>query len=141
MYRSAKPADPSATTQDGPVAPRLSRNVWALGFTSLLTDASTEMVAAVLPLYAMYFLRLSPAAFGVIDGIQQGGASAVKLMSGWLTDRSARHVGVAAAGYICSTLSRLGLVPAGTVGWLLTPLVLLDRIGKGIRTAPRDAVI
>lgn len=143
MYRSPLPANPEvgAATSAGAPPSRLARNVWLLGITSLLTDASTEMVAAVLPLYAIYFLHLSPAAFGVVDAIQQGGASVIKLVSGWITDRSARPVGVAAIGYFCSTLSRLGLVLRGSTAWWLTPLVMLDRVGKGIRTAPRDAVI
>ncbi len=142
MYRSAKPSDSLLEApDDAPVPPRLRRNVWILGVTSLLTDASTEMVAAVLPLYAMYFLRLSPMAFGAVDAVQQGGASIIKLLSGWFTDRSAKYLPVAAAGYACSTVSRLGLVLGGSFAWLLTPLVMVDRIGKGIRTAPRDAII
>lgn len=119
----------------------ISRNVWILGLTSLLTDASSEMVAAVLPLYALYFLHASPVAFGVIDGLQQGGASVVKLAAGWFTDYSRRHKAVAAAGYLASVVSKLGLlVLAGSTG-ALTALTLLDRVGKGIRTAPRDAMI
>jgi MFS family permease len=119
----------------------VSRNVWFLGLTSLLTDLSSEMVTAVLPIYALYFLHMSPSAFGIVDGLQQGGASLVKLASGVLTDRTGRYKTVAGSGYGASALSRLGLLAAGpTAGWL-TPLVALDRIGKGIRTAPRDAII
>lgn len=117
------------------------RNVWALGLTSLLTDASSEMVAAVLPLYAMYFLHASPAMFGVVDGLQQGGASLVKLAAGWFTDRSQQHKSVAAAGYLASAMSKLGLLVAAGGASALTFLVAVDRIGKGIRTAPRDAII
>lgn len=117
------------------------RNVWILGLTSLLTDASSEMVAAILPLYAMYFLHASPAMFGVVDGLQQGGASIVKLAAGWLTDRSQRHKSVAAAGYIASAISKLGLLVVAGGASALTLLVVLDRVGKGIRTAPRDAII
>ena len=117
------------------------RNVWLLGITSLLTDASSEMVAAVLPLYAVYFLHVSPLAFGVVDALQQGGASLVKLASGWLSDRSQLHKPIAASGYLASTLSRFGLLIAGPSAGALVPMVALDRIGKGIRTAPRDAII
>lgn len=102
---------------------------------------SSEMVAAVLPLYAIYFLHLSPLAFGVVDGLQQGGASLVKLAAGWFSDRSRWHKEVAASGYLASALSRLGLLLAGPSASLLAPLVALDRVGKGIRTAPRDAII
>jgi len=116
-------------------------NVWFLGITSLLTDMSSEMVVAVLPVYALYFLHLTPAAFGVIDGLQQGGASLVKLLSGVATDRTRRYKTITASGYVASMLSRLGLLLAGPSATWLTPLVALDRIGKGIRTAPRDAII
>jgi MFS family permease len=112
-----------------------------LGVTSLLTDASSEMVSAVLPVYALYFLHLSPLSYGVIDGLQQGGASLVKLVAGWATDRSGRHKGIATSGYAASALSRLGLLFASANALLLTPIIALDRIGKGIRTAPRDAII
>jgi len=117
------------------------RNVWILGLTSLLTDASSEMVAAILPLYALYFLHASPAMFGVVDGLQQGGASLVKLAAGWFTDRSQRHKSVAAAGYLASAVSKFGLLVAAGGASALTALVVLDRLGKGIRTAPRDAII
>lgn len=117
------------------------KNVWFLGLTSLLTDTSSEMVSAVLPVYAMYFLHITPAAFGVIDGLQQGGASIVKLASGLVTDRTRRYKTVAGAGYFASAVSRLGLLLAGPSAAALTPLVALDRAGKGIRTAPRDALI
>ena len=99
------------------------------------------MVAAVLPLYALYFLNVSPAMFGVVDGLQQGGASIVKLAAGWVTDRSQRHKTVAAAGYLASALSRLGLLVASGGASALALLTVLDRLGKGIRTAPRDAII
>lgn len=119
----------------------IQRNVWFLGLTSLLTDMSSEMVVAVLPVYALYFLHVTPATFGVIDGLQQGGASLVKLIAGLATDRTRRYKTIAASGYGASLLSRLGLVLAGPSAAWLTPLVALDRIGKGMRTAPRDAII
>ena len=99
------------------------------------------MVAAILPLYALYFLHASPAMFGVVDGVQQGGASIVKLAAGWLTDRTQRHKSVAAAGYIASAVSKLGLLIAAAGAPALALLTVLDRIGKGVRTAPRDAII
>lgn len=119
----------------------IHRNVWFLGITSLLTDMSSEMVVAVLPVYALYFLHVTPATFGVIDGLQQGGASLVKLLSGIATDRTGRYKAIAASGYAASMLSRVGLLVGGPSAAWLTPLVALDRIGKGIRTAPRDAII
>lgn len=145
MYQTRVPDDLPKPAAAGPGASLfrrgLARNVWMLGLTSLLTDASSEMVAAVLPVYALYFLHLSPLSYGVIDGLQQGGASLVKLVSGWFTDRSGRYKAIAASGYAASTLSRLGLLFASANAVLLTPIIAVDRIGKGIRTAPRDAII
>lgn len=145
MYQSQTNADLRIRTSDphsrGLGIRNVRANVWALGVTSMLTDMSSEMVAAVLPVYALYFLQLSPAAYGIVDGLQQGGASIVKLISGWLTDKSRRYKSIAAAGYGASLLSRLGLLLSGPIAGILAPLVALDRIGKGVRTAPRDAII
>ncbi len=145
MYQSNIGAELRARSRDSGTnnlgRRHVQRNVWLLGITSLLTDMSSEMVTAVLPLYAIYFLHLSPLSFGVVDGLQQGGASLAKLASGWFTDRSGWYKGLAASGYTASLLSRLGLLLAGPSAAMLAPLVALDRIGKGIRTAPRDAII
>lgn len=145
MYQSEIASDLRRRTSDpharGAGLRGVSRNVWFLGLTSLLTDTSSEMVSAVLPVYALYFLHLTPAAFGIIDGLQQGGASVVKLASGLLTDRTRRYKGIAGSGYLASALSRLGLLAGGPSSTWLAPLVALDRAGKGVRTAPRDALI
>jgi len=145
MYQSQTNADLRIRTSDpksqGLGVRYVRANVWALGITSMLTDMSSEMVAAVLPVYALYFLQISPAAYGIVDGLQQGGASLVKLLAGWLTDKSKRYKTVAAAGYGASLVSRLGLLFSGPVAGVLAPLVALDRIGKGVRTAPRDTII
>lgn len=144
MYQSGLSSDLRRHNTDPKTRGRLrniQRNVWFLGLTSLLTDMSSEMVVAVLPVYALYFLHVTPAAFGVIDGLQQGGASLVKLLSGLATDRTRRYKAIAASGYAASMFSRLGLLLAGPSATWLAPLVALDRVGKGIRTAPRDAII
>ena len=119
----------------------VSRTVILLGLVSLFTDLSQEMVTAVLPLYLTYQVRLSPLQFGFIDGMYQGATALVRLLGGLLADRKERHKEVAAAGYGASALCKLGLVAVGGA-WLGTTAVLLvDRLGKGIRTAPRDALI
>jgi len=111
-----------------------------LGFTSLLTDVSSEMVAAILPLYLVYSLGLSPLQYGVVDGIQQGASAVVRVAAGYGSDRWGRHKEVASAGYALSAVSRLGLLVAAS--WsAVSAVVFVDRIGKGIRTAPRDALI
>jgi len=119
----------------------VSRNVWCLGVTSLLTDVSSEMITAILPLYLVVHLGLSPAAFGAIDGVQQGGASLLRLAGGLVTDRWRRHREVAAFGYLASAVSKLGLLLAGRHLPALVGFTIADRLGKGIRTSPRDALI
>ena len=116
-------------------------NVFFLGLTSLLTDISSEMVTATLPLYLLLTLRLAPLQFGLIDGINRGASVLVRIASGLIADRWQRAKEVATAGYAFSAVCRVGLLLVGR-SWLgISGVVLLDRIGKGIRTAPRDAMI
>ncbi|MEA2128922.1 MAG: hypothetical protein QOJ85_1813, partial [Solirubrobacteraceae bacterium] len=125
----------------GTAVPRVSWTVFLLGLTSLFTDISSEMVVTVLPLYLVYVGQFSPVAFGFVDGIQRGAAALVGLASGFASDRFRRHKEVAATGYGLSAVVKLGLATAGTALTAISALVLVDRIGKGIRTAPRDAMI
>jgi len=122
-------------------APRVSRTVVMLGLTSLFTDISSEMVSTILPLYLLFHLGLTPVAFGVIDGLYQGSAALVRIFGGAAADRSGRHKEVAVVGYALSAVARLGLLVVGNVWSLLPGVVLVDRLGKGIRTGPRDALI
>jgi MFS family permease len=116
-------------------------NVFFLGLTSLLTDISSEMVTATLPVYLLVTLRLAPLQFGLIDGINQGASVLVRIASGLIADRWRRAKEVATAGYAFSAICRIGLLLVGR-SWLgISGVVLLDRIGKGIRTSPRDAMI
>jgi MFS family permease len=120
---------------------RVPRTVVLLGFTSLLTDISSEAVAAVLPLYLVYAAGFSPLALGLIDGLYRGAAAITALASGFWADRRKRHKEVATLGYGLSAITKLGLVAAGGAVAPIAVFVMLDRIGKGIRTAPRDALI
>lgn len=117
------------------------KTVILLGLTSLLTDISSEMVATVLPLYLIAVGGFSPLAFGVVDGIYNGAAALVGLASGVLGDRLRRHKEVAASGYGLSAVCKLLLATVGTATSAIGAVVLADRVGKGIRTAPRDAMI
>lgn len=130
-------ADPA-----GPARPRfrLSPVILWLGVVSMLTDVSSESVSAVLPLYITAFLGLSTIAFGILDGINQGASAIVRIAAGYAADRIGRPKPVAVAGYGLSMLARIGLLFAGGF-WALTAVVTADRVGKGIRTAPRDALI
>ena len=119
----------------------VSANVFALGAVSLVTDVSSEMVAAVLPLYLVVGLQLSPAAYGVVDGVYTGATTLLRLVGGYLADRTTRRKAVAGFGYALSAVAKLGLLAAGTSTALLGAVVTADRAGKGLRTAPRDALI
>ncbi|MGW3149727.1 MFS transporter [Streptomyces sp. NPDC001177] len=116
-------------------------NVLALGTVSLLTDVSAEMVTAVLPLYLVLTLHMSPAAYGMVDGLYTGATALLRLVGGFIADRFRRRKPVAAVGYGVSALAKLGLVAAGSSVPALGALIVADRTGKGLRTAPRDALI
>jgi MFS family permease len=124
-----------------PPRKRVSRTVVLLGLTSLFTDLSSEMVATILPLYLVYSLGLTPLQFGIVDGLYQGAAALVRVASGFVGDRWRRHKEVAAVGYGLSAVTKLGFPLVGAAWTALGALVLVDRTGKGIRTAPRDALI
>ena len=122
--------------------PRVNRNVVNLGLTSLFTDISSEMVSTVLPLYLVFFLKFTPIQFGMLDGLYQGGASLIRLLGGAAADRSQKHKEVAGLGYALSAVSKVGLLLGASGGpGLLAATLFVDRTGKGIRTAPRDALI
>jgi len=119
----------------------VSRNVFVLGTVSFLTDVSSEMVAAILPIYLVFALGATPLQYGIVDGLYHGATAVVRLGGGFAADRWRRHKEVAAAGYGLSAVSKAGLVAfAGSLG-AVTGVVLADRAGKGIRTAPRDALV
>ncbi|MGW3982068.1 MFS transporter [Streptomyces mirabilis] len=148
MYVADSRASTSAASAEGAVRPRAGRRraavaptVLALGAVSLITDVSSEMVTAVLPLYLVTGLGLSPLGFGLLDGIYNGFSALVRLIGGHLADRGGgRHKWVAGFGYALSAACKPLLLLAHT----LTPIGLVlaaDRTGKGLRTAPRDALI
>ncbi|MFJ8965442.1 MFS transporter [Lentzea sp. NPDC102401] len=119
----------------------LSGNVFALGTVSLITDVSSEMVAAILPLYLVIGLQLSPAAYGLIDGVYTGATTLLRLAGGYLADRTNKRKAVAGFGYGLSAVAKLGLLAAGNSLTALGFVITADRAGKGLRTAPRDALI
>jgi MFS family permease len=116
-------------------------NVVALGMTSLLTDVSSEMVNAILPVYLVFQLRFSPLQFGIFNGIYTGIAGIARIWGGLISDRRHKYKEVAGVGYGMSTLCKLGLIAAGTSAVPASGVLFVDRIGKGLRTAPRDALI
>ncbi|QUL98083.1 MAG: MFS transporter [Candidatus Fermentithermobacillus carboniphilus] len=115
-------------------------NIIIAGLTSLLTDISTEMVYPLLPLFLTTRLGASPAIVGIIEGIAESTASILKVFSGAISDKIGKRKPLAIGGYSFSTLGKLSLVFANSWHMVLWGRIL-DRFGKGIRTAPRDALI
>ena len=138
---SALVAGHRALLRDRASERRVPRTVVLLGLTSLLTDVSSEMVAAVLPLYLVYAAGFTPLQLGIIDGLYRGAAALAALASGFAADRRKRHKEVASLGYGLSAVCKLALVAAGGAVGAIGAIIFLDRVGKGIRTAPRDALI
>src|SRR4051812_28040114 len=114
--------------------------IWALGIVSLLMDISSEMIHALLPLYLVVGLGASALTVGVIEGIAEATAQIVKIFSGALSDRLGKRKWLAAAGYGLAAFTKPVFPLAPSVGWLFAAR-FVDRIGKGIRGAPRDALI
>jgi MFS family permease len=119
---------------------KFSRNVWAVTITSFLTDISSEMLFNLLPLFLFNVLGARTAVIGLIEGVAETTASLLKVMSGWFSDRLGSRKGLALSGYSLSTLAKPFLYFATTWGWVLG-VRFADRAGKGLRTAPRDALL
>ncbi|WP_441246859.1 MFS transporter [Kitasatospora sp. McL0602] len=134
--RSADHHRPAASA-----ARRVSANVLALGLVSLLTDISSEMVSSVLPLYYTSVLGLTMLQTGFLDGLFNGASVFLRLVGAHLADRFQARKLVAAAGYGLSALCKLALPAAGASLPGLSTVLAVDRSGKGLRTAPRDALI
>jgi MFS family permease len=115
--------------------------VVALGTVSLLTDVSAEMVTAFLPVYLLYTLQLGYAQFGVLDGIYTGATALLRLVGGHLSDRWRKPKAVAAIGYGMSAVTKFFFPLIGPSAVGIGALLAADRAGKGLRTAPRDALI
>jgi MFS family permease len=120
---------------------RIAGNVLALGAVSMVTDVSSEMVAAILPLYLAIGLGLGPAVYGLVDGLYTGATALLRLVGGYVSDRVRQRKLVAGAGYGISAGAKLGLLAAGASVPAIAAVVVADRAGKGLRTAPRDALI
>jgi MFS family permease len=119
---------------------RIPRGVWVLGFVSLLMDVSSEMIHSLLPLFMVTTLGLSVLSVGVIEGLAESTALIVKVFSGVLSDYLGRRKGLALLGYALGAFTKPMFALAQGAGMVMTARVT-DRIGKGIRGAPRDALL
>jgi MFS family permease len=131
---------PPAQASAASAAPRLPASIWALGFVSLLMDVSSELIHSLLPVFMVTVLGTSVLAVGLIEGAAEGIALIVKVFSGVLSDYMGKRKPLALLGYGLAAFSKPLFALASTTGVVLTAR-LLDRIGKGIRGAPRDALI
>jgi MFS family permease len=136
-----------ATTSTTPTHPKplaswrtLPRNVWVVTLTSFLTDISSEMVLNLVPLFLKNVLGVKTDIIGVIEGIAETTSSLLKVISGWLSDKLHQRKWLTVAGYSLSTVSKPFLYFV-TSWWGVLAVRFSDRVGKGIRTSPRDALI
>jgi MFS family permease len=123
-----------------PIARRLHPNIWFLTIGSFLTDVSSEMLTNLIPLFLYNVLGVQTSIIGLIDGIAETTASLVKIYSGALSDRLGKRKTLTVLGYAVSTISKPFLYFATTWEWVLG-VRFSDRVGKGVRTAPRDALL
>ena len=141
---NAPPPAPAAAPPTSPPPARglagINRNIVALGFTSLFTDVSTEMIIPILPLFITGTLKASVASLGVIEGVAESTASLLRLSSGWLSDRIGRRKPFLLLGYGISGVAKATMAIAATWPAVLG-LRFADRLGKGLRNPPRDALI
>jgi MFS family permease len=119
---------------------RIPRGVWVLGFVSMLMDISSEMIHSLLPLFMVTVLGTSAFMVGVIEGLAEATALIVKVFSGVLSDYLGKRKALAACGYALGAFSKPLFALSASTGLLVTAR-LLDRVGKGIRGAPRDALV
>ena len=129
-----------AATRNTPAITRLPRNIWIVTATSLLTDISSDMIFNLIPLFLANVLGVGTAVIGLIDGIAETTASLTKVYAGALSDQLGQRKWLAVAGYALSTVAKPFLYFANAWGWVLG-VRFSDRLGKGIRTAPRDALV
>lgn len=132
------PSSASPTPARG--LPGITRNVVALGFVSLLTDVSSEMIIPVLPLFVTTTLKASVSSLGIIEGVAESTAALLRIGSGWLSDRIGRRKPFLLFGYGLSTVAKATMAVAASWSAVLG-LRFSDRVGKGLRNPPRDALI
>jgi hypothetical protein len=128
-------------TQDGDASlKRIPAGVWILGLVSMLMDISSEMIHSLLPIFLVTTLGASGFVVGLVEGLAESTALSVKMLSGSLSDYLGKRKGLAVFGYALGALSKPLFAIAPGAGTILAARVL-DRVGKGVRGAPRDALV
>lgn len=119
---------------------RVPRNLWGVSITSFLTDVSSEMVTNLLPIFLTTVVGVRTSVIGLIEGVAESTASLLKVFSGWVSDRAERRKSLAVAGYTLSAIAKIFYYFAASWG-AVAGVRWAERVGKGVRTAPRDALI
>src|SRR5215831_2279713 len=119
---------------------RMDPGVWALGWISFLSDVASDMIYPLLPNFLTRTLHAGPAALGIIEGVAEATASFMKWLSGWWSDRVRSRKPLVVGGYAIAAVAR-PLVGLATSWGQVLAIRFADRVGKGIRTSPRDALI
>ena len=139
---AAQPAwySSNSALRASPMRPKIPRNIWALSGTSFFMDISSEMILNVLPLFLANVPGVGTAVIGLIEGVAESTASLLKVFAGSLSDRMGARKPLAVGGYALSALAKPLFLFAGSWG-VVAGARWADRVGKGVRTAPRDALI
>jgi MFS family permease len=135
-----KRATTTGAAGSGAARQGIPAGVWVLGFVSMLMDISSEMIHALLPIYMVTVLGTSTLAVGIIEGIAEATASITKVFSGALSDWLGKRKALAALGYGLAAFTKPVFALAASLEWLIAAR-FIDRVGKGIRGAPRDALV
>jgi MFS family permease len=120
--------------------PHVPRNVWTLGFVSMFMDVSSEMIHSLLPVFVVSVLGASATTLGILEGVAEGAVNIVKIFSGFVSDRLGKRKALAIAGYGLAALTKPLFPLAQSLAFVFVARII-DRVGKGIREAPRDALI
>jgi MFS family permease len=116
------------------------KGVWVLGFVSMLMDISSEIIHSLLPVYLVTVMGTSTVVVGLIEGVSEASVALIKVVSGAVSDKTGKRRQLVALGYGLAALSKPAFPLAQSLGWLIAARIT-DRVGKGIRGAPRDALI
>lgn len=137
---SSQPSKPESRYFTKSIDRKLPRGIWVLGFVSMFMDISSELVHSLLPLFMATALGASMVTIGIVEGVAEGAAAITKVFSGAISDYFGKRKLLAVVGYALGALTKPVFPLATTIGWVFGAR-FVDRIGKGIRGAPRDALI
>ena len=137
---SSQPRTPEPVASTNGIYRKLPKSIWVLGFVSMFMDISSELVHSLLPIFMTTTLGASMITIGFVEGIAEGAAAITKVFSGAISDYIGKRKFLAVAGYALGALAKPMFPLAKTIGWVFGAR-FIDRIGKGIRGAPRDALV